>query len=54
MIGAIAAGGAAYTAGNTVPATVAGYGSVADHRRNRRHSLTYKLSADGTTITRQT
>jgi hypothetical protein len=49
VIGAIAAGGVAFTAANTVPATVAGYDNqvVSGATASDVH---YDLSADGTTI----
>lgn len=49
VIGAVAAGGAAFTAGNTVPSSVAGYGS-ATVSGGTVLSLSYTLSADGTDI----
>jgi hypothetical protein len=49
LIGAIAAGGAAFTASNTIPDTVAGYGT--SHITGAdAHSLNYVISSDGTTI----
>ena len=50
IIAAIAAGGAAFTASNTVPATVAGYGTsnISGATVTAMH---YTLSADGTRIT---
>jgi hypothetical protein len=50
VIGAIAAGGAAFTASNTVPASVAGYGT-SNISGATATSLHYTLSANGTTIT---
>ena len=49
VIGAIAAGGAAFTASNTVPATTAGYGtsSIAGATAT---DIAYGLSSDGTQI----
>lgn len=49
LIGAIAAGGAAFTASNTIPDTVAGYGTshISGATAN---SLNYVISSDGTTI----
>src|SRR4029079_11614436 len=49
VIAAIAAGGAAFTASNTVPDTVAGYGT-SNITGATATSLTYTLSADGTQI----
>jgi hypothetical protein len=50
LIGAIAAGGAAFTASNTIPDTVAGYGT--SHITGAdAHTLNYQISSDGTTIT---
>jgi hypothetical protein len=46
----IAAGGAALTASNTVPASVAGYGTSAISGATAT-ALTYTLNADGTQIT---
>jgi hypothetical protein len=49
LIGAIAAGGAAFTASNTIPDTVAGYGT--SHITGAAaHTLNYVISSDGTTI----
>jgi hypothetical protein len=50
LVGAIAAGGAAFTASNTVSASVAGYGtsSISGATATDVH---YTLSADGTQIT---
>jgi hypothetical protein len=49
-IAAIAAGGAAFTAANTVPASIAGYGTSSISGATAT-ALTYTLSADGTQIT---
>jgi len=49
VIGAVAAGGAAFTASNTIPSSVAGYGTAAV-TGGTITSLTYALSADGTDI----
>jgi hypothetical protein len=49
VIGAVAAGGAAFTASNTVPSSVAGYGS-ASVTGGTVTSLTYGLSTDGSDI----
>jgi hypothetical protein len=49
-IGALAAGGSAFTASNTVPASVAGYGSSTISGATAT-SLNYTLGTDGTTIT---
>jgi hypothetical protein len=49
LIAAIAAGGAAFTASNTIPDTVAGYGT--SHITGAdAHTLNYVISSDGTTI----
>jgi hypothetical protein len=49
VIGAIAAGGAAFTASNTVPDTTAGYGT--SHITGATATdIAYTLSADGTAI----
>ena len=49
LIGAIAAGGAAFTAANTVPDTTAGYGT--SHITGATATdIKYTLSADGTQI----
>lgn len=49
LIGAIAAGGAAFTASNTIPDTIAGYGT--SHITGATaHSTNYVISSDGTTI----
>jgi hypothetical protein len=53
VIGAVAAGGAAFTAGNTVPASVAGYGQ-ANVTGGVVDNLTYGFSSDGTTVTSAT
>jgi hypothetical protein len=50
VVGAVAAGGAALTASNTIPASVAGYGTSTISGATAT-ALTYTLSADGTTIT---
>jgi len=50
VIGAVAAGGAAFTASNTVAASVAGYGSSTISGATAS-ALNYTLAADGTTIT---
>ncbi|HET7051842.1 MAG TPA: hypothetical protein VFI54_26465 [Solirubrobacteraceae bacterium] len=50
VIAAIAAGGAAFTASNTVPATVAGYGT-SNITGATVTALHYTLNADGTQIT---
>jgi hypothetical protein len=52
LIGAIAAGGAAFTASNTIPATTAGYGSSTISGATA-DSLDYTYSADGTSITQE-
>jgi hypothetical protein len=52
LIGAIAAGGAAFTAGNTIPNTTAGYGTSTISGATA-DSLDYTYSADGTTITQE-
>ncbi len=49
VIGVLAAGGAAFTAGNTVPNTVAGYGT-STISGGTVLSLNYTLSSDGTAI----
>lgn len=52
VIGAIAAGGAAFTASNTVPDTVAGFGT--SHITGATaQSLNYQYSSDGTSITEE-
>jgi hypothetical protein len=50
VIGAIAAGGAAFTAANTVPDSVAGYGTSTVSGADAT-SVLHTLSADGTHIT---
>ncbi|MEA2219850.1 MAG: hypothetical protein QOJ35_2476 [Solirubrobacteraceae bacterium] len=50
VIGAVAAGGAAFTASNTLPDTVAGYGSSTISGATVS-SLSYVRSSDGATIT---
>ena len=50
VIAAIAAGGAAFTASNTVPDTVAGYGT-SNITGATVTALHYTLNADGTEIT---
>jgi hypothetical protein len=50
VIGAVAAGGAAFTFSNTVPSSVAGFGS-ASVTGGTVTSLTYDLSTDGYYIT---
>ena len=52
-LGAALATGSAFTASNTVPASVAGYGSAAITGATA-NSVSYTLSADGTTITTAT
>src|SRR4051812_8424892 len=49
-IAAIVAGGAAFTASNTVPASIAGYATSSISGATAT-ALTYTLSADGTQIT---
>ena len=49
VIGAVAAGGAAFTASNAVPSSVAGYGT-ASVTGGTVTSLTYGLSTDGSLI----
>jgi hypothetical protein len=49
VIGAIAAGGAAFTASNTVPDTTAGYGTSTITGATAT-DIAYTLSADGTEI----
>jgi hypothetical protein len=49
VIGAIAAGGAAFTAANTIPDSTAGYGT-SNISGATATALKYTLSADGTTI----
>jgi hypothetical protein len=53
VIGAVAAGGAAFTASNTVPNSVAGYG-VSTVTGGVVDSLTYGLSSDGSNVTSAT
>ena len=49
VIGVVAAGGAAFTAANTVPDSVAGYGTTDRHRRQSTDvQYDHTLSADGT------
>jgi hypothetical protein len=50
VIGALAAGGAAFTAGNVIPDTVMGFGT-SNITGATATSLTYTRSADGSTIT---
>lgn len=50
VIGAVAAGGTAFTAANTVPASVAGYGTSTVSGATAT-ALNYTLSADGKQIT---
>ena len=50
LIGALAAGGAAFTAANTIPDSVAGYGTSHITGATAK-TLSYSLSGDGTTIT---
>ncbi|HTU96710.1 MAG TPA: hypothetical protein VMF14_12775 [Solirubrobacteraceae bacterium] len=50
VIGAIAAGGAAFTASNTVPNTTAGYGTSTITGATAT-DIAYTLSPDGTSIT---
>jgi hypothetical protein len=50
VIGALAAGGAAYTASNTIPDSTAGYGT-SNITGATAQDMSYKLSADGQTIT---
>src|ERR1700760_2788280 len=52
LIGAIAAGGAAFTASNSIPDTVAGFGTSHISGANAQ-SLNYIYSSDGTTITEE-
>jgi hypothetical protein len=49
VIGALAAGGAAFTAANTIPNSVAGYGT-SNISGATATALKFTLSADGTTI----
>lgn len=53
LVGVLAAGGAAFTAGNTVPDTTAGYGTSTITGATAK-SIVYTLSADGTQITAAT
>jgi hypothetical protein len=53
VIGAIAAGGAAFTASNTVPATTAGYGTSTITGATAT-DIAYGLNSDGTQITSAT
>lgn len=50
LIGAVAAGGSALTASNSIPASVAGYGSSTISGATAT-ALNYTLAGDGTTIT---
>lgn len=50
VVGVVAAGGSAFTASNTVPDTVAGYGSSTISGATAT-SLKYTLNGDGTQIT---
>jgi hypothetical protein len=50
VVAAVTAAGAAFTASNTVPASVAGYGT-SNISGATATALNYTLSADGTTIT---
>lgn len=50
VAGTVAAGGSAFTASNTIPDTVAGYGT-SNITGATATSLKYTLSADGTQIT---
>ena len=47
VIGVVAAGGAAFTAANTVPDSAVGYGHDRRHRRGAS-DIDHTLSADGT------
>jgi hypothetical protein len=49
LVGALAAGGAAFTASNTVPATTAGYGTSTISGATATN-IKYNLTADGTQI----
>jgi hypothetical protein len=51
VIGAIAAGGAAFTASSNVPATVAGFGTGVVSNGANVSSVSYTYSSDGTSIT---
>ncbi|HMJ34998.1 MAG TPA: hypothetical protein VK501_13885 [Baekduia sp.] len=53
VIGALAAGGAAFTASNTIPDTTMGFGT-SNITGATATSLTYTRSADGSTITAAT
>jgi hypothetical protein len=53
VIGAVAAGGAAFTAGNVVPDSVAGYGE-SQVTGGTVDSLTYGFSSDGSNVTSAT
>jgi hypothetical protein len=53
VVGALAAGGAAFTASNTIPDTVMGFGT-SNITGAVATSLTYTRSADGSTITAAT
>jgi hypothetical protein len=53
VVGALAAGGAAFTAGNTIPDTTMGFGT-SNITGATATSLTYTRSADGSTITAAT
>ena len=50
LIGALAAGGAAFTASNTLPNTTAGYGTSTITGATAS-KIAYTLSSDGLTIT---
>jgi hypothetical protein len=50
VVGVLAIGGTALTASNTIPASVAGYGTSTISGATAT-ALTYTLAADGTTIT---
>jgi len=50
LIGALAAGGAAFTAANTIPDSVAGYGT-SNITGATAKTLSYTLNGDGTVIT---
>ena len=51
VIGAIAAGGVAFTAANTVPDSVAGYGNADGQRRDCHRRQLHACQHDGTHIT---
>jgi len=53
VVGAIAAGGAAFTAANTVPPTTAGYGTSSISGATAT-DIAYSLNGDGTQITSAT